>query len=77
MIQMNIQIVTVLLSITGSLELGHIFDGNALDTARFIFGAECDAVIFHEGWMRKLRFLIWKRKTSIRRGQVGRVPVLF
>ena len=27
------------------------FDGNALDAARFIFGAECDEVIFHEGWM--------------------------
>ena len=27
------------------------FDGNALDAARFIFGAECDEVILHEGWM--------------------------
>lgn len=27
------------------------FDGNALDAARFIFGAECDEVIYHEGWM--------------------------
>ena len=27
------------------------FDGNALDASRFIFGAECDEVIFHEGWM--------------------------
>ena len=27
------------------------FDGNALDAARFIFGAECDEVIFHDGWM--------------------------
>ena len=27
------------------------FDGNALDAARFIFGAECEEVIFHEGWM--------------------------
>lgn len=25
------------------------FDGNALDAARFIFGAECDEVIFHDG----------------------------
>lgn len=27
------------------------FDGNALDAARFIFGAECDEVIYHDGWM--------------------------
>lgn len=27
------------------------FDGNALDVARFIFGAECDEVIYHDGWM--------------------------
>ena len=27
------------------------FDGNALDAARFIFGAECDGVIYHDGWM--------------------------
>lgn len=27
------------------------FDGNALDAARFIFGTECDEVIFYEGWM--------------------------
>lgn len=27
------------------------FDGNALDAARFIFGAECDEVIYHDGWV--------------------------
>ena len=27
------------------------FDGNALDAARFIFGAECDEVTYHDGWM--------------------------
>lgn len=27
------------------------FDGNALDAARFIFGAECDEMIYHDGWM--------------------------
>ena len=27
------------------------FDGNALDAARFIFGADCQEVIYHEGWM--------------------------
>jgi putative DNA primase/helicase len=27
------------------------FDDNALDAARFIFGAECEEVIYHEGWM--------------------------
>ena len=27
------------------------FDGNALDAARFIFGAECGEVLVHEGWM--------------------------
>jgi P4 family phage/plasmid primase-like protien len=27
------------------------FDGNALDAARFLFGADCDAVVWHEGWV--------------------------
>ncbi len=27
------------------------FDGNALDAARFIFGADCGDVIWHEGWV--------------------------
>lgn len=27
------------------------FDGNALDAARFIFGADVDEPIWHEGWM--------------------------
>ena len=27
------------------------FDGNVLDAARFIFGAECDEVIYHDGWV--------------------------
>lgn len=26
------------------------FDGNALDAARFIFGADCDEVVWHDGW---------------------------
>lgn len=26
------------------------FDNNALDAARFIFGADCDEVIWHDGW---------------------------
>lgn len=26
------------------------FDDNALDAARFIFGADCDEVVWHEGW---------------------------
>lgn len=28
-----------------------IFDYNALDAARFIYGADCDEVIWHDGWM--------------------------
>lgn len=28
-----------------------IFDGNALDAARFIFGADCTEVVWHEGWV--------------------------
>lgn len=27
------------------------FDGNALDAARFIFGADCGDVVWHEGWV--------------------------
>lgn len=27
------------------------FDGNALDAARFIFGADCEEVLVHDGWM--------------------------
>ena len=27
------------------------FDGNALDVARFIFGADCEEVLVHDGWM--------------------------
>src|SRR5699024_872501 len=27
------------------------FDGNALDAARFIFGADTGACIWHEGWL--------------------------
>ena len=27
------------------------FDSNALDAARFIFGAECDEVVWHDGWL--------------------------
>ena len=27
------------------------FDGNALDAARFIFGADVDEVIWHDGWI--------------------------
>jgi putative DNA primase/helicase len=26
------------------------FDGNALDVVRFIFGADCDEVVWHDGW---------------------------
>lgn len=28
-----------------------IFDDNALDAARFIFGSDCDEVIWHDGWL--------------------------
>lgn len=28
-----------------------IFDDNALDAARFIFGTECKEIIWHEGWL--------------------------
>ncbi|MDD2979164.1 MAG: phage/plasmid primase, P4 family [Hespellia sp.] len=27
------------------------FDDNALDAARFLFGADCDEVVWHDGWM--------------------------
>lgn len=28
-----------------------VFDGNALDAARFIYGADCTEVVWHEGWV--------------------------
>ena len=28
-----------------------VFDNNALDAARFIYGSDCDEVIWHDGWM--------------------------
>lgn len=33
------------------------FDDNALDAARFIFGADCSEVIWHEGWLSVLDVL--------------------
>lgn len=28
-----------------------VFDGNALDAARFIYGADCTEIVWHEGWV--------------------------
>lgn len=51
------------------------FDGNALDAARFIFGADVDEVIWHDGWVLISEDITVEEKKTYLPNTNGEIPM--